>query len=65
MPKRKTYIVGDGFIVNGQPAGSVLEEDAIEHLDAMLASGRVIPVQAESSGKMKPVTRDASEEDAD
>lgn len=65
MPKRKTYIVAEGCIVSGKPAGSVLEDRDIEHLEAMLASGRVIPTSPESSGKMKPVNANASEEDAD
>lgn len=65
MPKRKSYIVAEGCIVSGKPAGSVLDERDIEHLDAMLASGRVIPASPESSGKMNPVNANASEEDAD
>jgi len=61
--KMAKYVVAEGFVVAGKPAGSVLKAEDVEHLDAMIASGRVIFGRPISSAKIDPVNVNASEED--
>jgi hypothetical protein len=59
---RKKYIVAPGFVVAGRGEGSVLTAKDVENLDAMLASGRLIPEPVRASSTMKDANRNDSEE---
>ena len=59
----KKCIVADGYIVAGRTGGEELTDRDIDHVDALLGSGRIIPAPAKSSGNMKAVNADVPKED--
>jgi hypothetical protein len=59
---RKKYIVAPGFVVAGRGEGSTVAEKDVQNLDAMLASGRLIPEPVTASVTMKDANRNDSEE---
>jgi hypothetical protein len=59
---RKKYVVAPGFVVNGKGEGSIILAKDVEHLDALVGSGRLIPEPVKASSTMKSVNHDDPEE---
>ncbi len=59
----KRYIVVEGFVVAGKSGGEEIKEMEIDRADVLLASGRIIPVSAKTSDKLKTRNPDTSQED--
>jgi hypothetical protein len=59
----KKYEVVDGFIVNDKHGGETITEAEVERIDILIESGRVIPVTAKSSDRIKAETHDVHKED--
>lgn len=57
------YIVVDGFNVNGSPGGTFISADDLPLGDILADAGHVIRSSSDSSGTLREVNVDASEED--
>ena len=57
------YVVAEGFIVAGKSAGEVVESSEVDRVDILVESGRLVPVRAGSSAKMKGANVDVPKED--
>ena len=57
------WIVAPGHVVAGKGEGSEVTKRDVERIDILVESGRLIPVAADSSAKMKSANVDVPKED--
>ena len=59
----RKWIVAPGHVVAGKGEGSEVTKRDVERIDILVESGRLIPVPAVSSAKMKAANVDVPKED--
>ena len=59
----RKWIVAPGHVVAGKGEGSEVTKRDVERIDILVESGRLIPVAADSSAKMKSANVDVPKED--